>query len=750
LIEDNPAFQKANFREFGLHNLIVERFLYSNNAEVRSYAISYARDYAQDLSLEVLINLYNTEHEDLHKFASQILAKREPREEIGLEYLQKLLLIDSAFELAKKKLEEGFRPSELSPEWFKPLLFSESWELVNYAIEFLEKKYPAKQLEHVWFQQLLEYSGMETSYYSYLVKDYVFQNLRKRAKELSKTWIMEALLHTEYSYILWEWIDKQEIIPEQLDLDWLRAVMDPVTWSRLPWVIEQNQRKERWIEDLAYPAHLKSWALNYIGNPKNFKPQQLGVSWLFELLRQNDHENQAFARTYLLEYFNPADFATPEILAAQSEQKAAGESAAEAETASTQVGSGFEGKSFLFTGKLRSLTRSEAQAKVEKIGGVTAKSVTKSLDYLVIGDEGSPLYAEGKKGSKQLKAEELQKSGSELQIISETDWLRMISEGSAARAGVDMSAVSAGFEYLYRLVNEDESENVRQFAANYLQARHPVLGPQQTGRPLEGEQVMPRDLYSAQRFLPLLADERVEHQKLGVAIARSELRRWSVTAVQIFALCDAPQRIVRDFALEALLGPKEGEAAEPFHFRAEELESDLVFALCESRLRQVRNVGIVLLRRHYDLLEGDRQILRLAESSDRDIRVQAVQILWMRYRRPSISAKWQPQRDRRASIAPHAAVASLSDPSLLLQFARIVLFGLPPGRLEKLPSKAERPWSSIKAKTQMIALLRDLALEDQAFAAQLSPILDQFLYSHHKMEALASLTALTQIEHCWK
>ena len=45
-------------------------------------------------------------------------------------------------------------------------------------------------------------------------------------------------------------------------------------------------------------------------------------------------------------------------------------------------------------------------------------SVTKKLDYLVIGDEGSPLYGQGRKGSKQTKGEKLKNKKVRLEAFS--------------------------------------------------------------------------------------------------------------------------------------------------------------------------------------------------------------------------------------------------------------------------------------------------------------------------------------------
>jgi photosystem II stability/assembly factor-like uncharacterized protein len=79
-----------------------------------------------------------------------------------------------------------------------------------------------------------------------------------------------------------------------------------------------------------------------------------------------------------------------------------------------------EGKSFCFTGKLKRMTRAQAKTRAEQLGGVSKSSVTKDLDYLVVGDEGSPLFGAGKKGSKIIAAEKLRAAGASLQIISET------------------------------------------------------------------------------------------------------------------------------------------------------------------------------------------------------------------------------------------------------------------------------------------------------------------------------------------
>lgn len=740
-IEDNPSLQKAQFKDLGLHDLLLNFLLWSDDSDVRKFAITYARDYAKDLPISSLIRIFQTHHDDLHQLARQILTDRDPREDIGLEHLQTLITLDACSELAKKKLEAGFRPAEIPPDWFKPLLFHDSWDVVDYAVKFLEKSYPSQQLDILWFQELLEDPRIESADYSYLVHDYIEKNIQKRVKQLSTDWIQQALLHEQTSPTIWTLLDDGKISPDRMDLSWLKALTSPQAWEQHPWVQAQKKIEKRWLKTLDYPYHLEPQIITYLTQTKNFPPQTLGLDWLFSLLQSHEEDYVETATHYLMDNFHPGDFARPEDLVSTPTPTQA--------TPVAPKESPFANKSILFTGKLRALTREDAQQRVLDLGGTLAKSVTKTLDFLVVGDEGSPLFSGGEKGSKLVKAEKLQTEGSALRIISETEWLGMMSEGSAAQTHVDVPRVSAGFQRLYHwAIDEQSPKAIRDFASQYMQERHPQLGATKRGKPLPGEAVIPRDLYTVDLFLPLFADERPELQTLAVNIARHDLRRWQVKPAQIFVLCENPHRTVRQFATEALLGPKPGEHTEPFHFKPEELQSTLVFALCESRRKEIRHTGMTLLQRHYDQLHGDEHILRLAESPDRDIRTQAVRILWMRYRRPSISETWAPTKDKRSSIPPRAPMTG-TDPSLLIQFAKMVLFGLPPGKSEKRPAGATKPWSNSKAKVHMIQTLRDLALEDQPFAQSFLPLLQEFLASQHKMEVLGSLTALTQIQQRW-
>ncbi len=79
-----------------------------------------------------------------------------------------------------------------------------------------------------------------------------------------------------------------------------------------------------------------------------------------------------------------------------------------------QVDSRFEGKTFVLTGTLPTLKRSEAKEIIEKYGGKASGSVSKKTDYVLAGEDA---------GSKLVRAESLG-----IKIISEDEFLDMIQE----------------------------------------------------------------------------------------------------------------------------------------------------------------------------------------------------------------------------------------------------------------------------------------------------------------------------------
>lgn len=85
----------------------------------------------------------------------------------------------------------------------------------------------------------------------------------------------------------------------------------------------------------------------------------------------------------------------------------------------------FLGKRVVFTGKLASMTRSEAGRIVLEAGGEVQAGVSRHTSLVVIGMEGWPLFADGRISNKLKHAEEINKLYGFPQIVSESAFLEM-------------------------------------------------------------------------------------------------------------------------------------------------------------------------------------------------------------------------------------------------------------------------------------------------------------------------------------
>jgi DNA ligase (NAD+) len=77
------------------------------------------------------------------------------------------------------------------------------------------------------------------------------------------------------------------------------------------------------------------------------------------------------------------------------------------------VDGNLKGKSFLFTGTLYKMKRSEAEALVEANGGKILSGVSSKLDYLIVGEDA---------GSKLEKAKKI----ASIQILDEDGFIKLI------------------------------------------------------------------------------------------------------------------------------------------------------------------------------------------------------------------------------------------------------------------------------------------------------------------------------------
>jgi NAD-dependent DNA ligase len=82
----------------------------------------------------------------------------------------------------------------------------------------------------------------------------------------------------------------------------------------------------------------------------------------------------------------------------------------------------FEGKVFGFTGSSAKYSRNEFEDIVQALGGTVARSVSKKLDYLIIGADGNPCWAYACYGRKVEMAVALRKAGARILLVHENDF----------------------------------------------------------------------------------------------------------------------------------------------------------------------------------------------------------------------------------------------------------------------------------------------------------------------------------------
>ncbi len=86
----------------------------------------------------------------------------------------------------------------------------------------------------------------------------------------------------------------------------------------------------------------------------------------------------------------------------------------------------FYQKVFVFTGTLERMPRKDAMQIVVNLGGICGDGVNKKTNYLVLGNNDFCSTIKGGKSSKHKKAEQLQLSGQDIEIISENVFYDMI------------------------------------------------------------------------------------------------------------------------------------------------------------------------------------------------------------------------------------------------------------------------------------------------------------------------------------
>jgi len=757
VLNNVPRFEQAAFRTIGLHEAVL-RLFDSPSDPARAYAADYARTHARDLPVVQLVLLADNANAAVRKLADDLLQSLDPRDDVGLEAWGRLLESRHGHDLAAAVLRKHFGARELTPEWFLSRFFTANPAAFRFIQTALAQTHPAASLGAGYFLALVEAADAPDRPSARQVAEFAAEQLaRFDLNALDRDALLRLFLRDATRGRACSWVNEGRLRAQTLGLDFLKALAFHPDWESDPWLSALRRDGPDWARALTFDEGLSDLALGWLRDVRRFTPSELGFAWLLRLASRAEPRYHDFAVETMTKGFSPADFAP----------QPADTPATETATASATAVD-LKGASFLFTGKLATMQRKEAEDKVRGAGGAVASGVTPKLHYLVIGDEGSPLYGAGKKGSKQLKGEELNAAGANIKIVSETAFLKMLT-GRAPRA--EAGGALAGAERLWEMACAPGPADapLARFAVRYLRRHHPDIAPAETDRPVDPGAEIPAEFLSFDRVKPLFAETRKPLRDLALDLARWEFTRWAPPAVELVSLAESPHADVRRFVAEALLAD---DAPEHRRYRIdpESLGPAAVFRFCESADESTRALGLRLIDRspRFRLPE---ELFRLTESPDRRVRAFVVRALWSLYRDRGITDGWTPyippaptvgaaarkaaaaQAETRGTGAPARPDRLPAAPRGIWSFLRRALFEIPPPRPEKgegsAPGAGDRvkPLPARKAKLALVETVRDLAAEDADFARGVLPLLEEFMASRGPGERAACLVAVTRIRH---
>ena len=636
----------------------------------------------------------------------------------------------------------------------------------KFAQANLTRVHPAKQLGGGFYIDLVKRTDPEQSWQQNIARWAVAELVKLDFNGVPTDDLRWLTLYPPTGRAMLALFVKGTLRPQSLGMDFVKLLAYRPDWDASRWLAEFRAQSGAWAKNLDFDESAASQLLGLMGDVRAFSTADLGVDWLLTLVGRSEPLYHDFARDRMVRTLAPADFA-PARGAAMT-------------TSSEPVAVDLGKKSFLFTGTLATMKRDEAEAKVKAANGTVGGSVTKNLAYLVIGDEGSPLYGSGKKGSKQVKAEQLNEAGANVAIISETAFLQMIA-GTASTAAVDADATRTGTERLLQMASAAGAVDapLSAFARDYLKKHHKPIAVAATGKPPDPGTEVPAELLSWERFRPLLSETRKALRDFALEFAATDFARWNPDADDLLDLSESPFVDVRRFAAKALLADATKES-QGYRVDATKLDAAAVYRFVESGDEETRALGLELIRRR-PALAVPEELFRLTESPDRKVRAFVIHSLWGVYRERGLTEGWIPplppaptvgakaKKDaakREAERGPGVPITPPNPPAnvpTLAQFLRRVLFELPPGPPEKSRGGGEqpappaegtqrverqvslKPIPAHRAKREAVVVMRDLALDDALFAAGVLPLLNEFLISVGKSERAACLVAVTRI-----
>lgn len=756
LLNNSASLEQQQFRALGLHEAVLS-LLHSKSTTAQQYASEYVKAHVRDLPLDNLLQLAQLSNANIVKLVQQLITEHDPRTEVGLAAWSVLLQTQKHATFAEKVLLKHFGRKELTSEWFEQLILKATRQSYNFVSKHLLNIHPAKDLGVAFFQSITEQLWDSDEYYSTEFQDFALAQVAELdINQLSPDFVQKALLHSNTTYTIQSWLEDEALKMSHLPLDFYKALAYEPDWKGHSFIQTLKQSESRWAQDLSFDESLSEEVLTWLSDVRRFAPADLGFEWLMQLVNREEAQYHDFAIELMTKAFIPADFAP--------QDECAEAPASEPSLENVDKSIDLAGQSFLFTGKLKTMTRKEAQTTVTDANGKISSGVNGKLDYLVIGDEGSPMYGNGRKGSKQVKAESLnQDKDAGIKIISETAFLQMM---AGEQREVSDDAQQAGCEQLWVMATEKPDTPISKFATRYLLHHHPEICLALTDRPVDPDAELPESFVSFEQFEPLFQHEHTPLREMALRFAEYEFARWQPNVKQLMRLCESSYEDVREFVQKALLDEPDADNKR-YRIDTDQLEPAAVYSFCEAKHPATRQLGMHLIQANTAFQQPDA-LFQLTESPDRELRAMVVRTLWSLYRRYATTTHWQPALPVMASMGkqnqeklkqaqenlgtglPQRPKNLPATPTELKALLQRWLYELPPARLghERIQTGL-KPLSASKAKRALIETFRDVALDDEAFAAEILPLLTTFTGSRGTMEQAACLVAVTRIHKAY-
>jgi hypothetical protein len=320
LLDNLPRFEPGAFRELGLHEPVLGLLL-SGDASAAAWAARYARTHARDLPLQplpgapvALLPLANSPYEPVRLLARDLLQDRDPRAGVGLGAWGELLGTSYGHALAAHALQEHFSARELTLDWFHERLLSTNGAVVTFARELLPKVHPERSIPTTFWASILDDPNIQGGGASHLGSA-ALDALQERAQQdralddLDPDVLRRALLHPGARSRVMAWVREGRASASKLGVEWLQAIAYPRSWEANPWIEELLRSGRPWVQGLKFDDTLSAWALELLGDERNFSGRELGFDWLVDLAERSVPRYHRFASEVLARSFRAEDFA---------------------------------------------------------------------------------------------------------------------------------------------------------------------------------------------------------------------------------------------------------------------------------------------------------------------------------------------------------------------------------------------------------------------------------------------------------